>query len=255
VSAVSPRLTNLRAAREPVDHSGWILPVIALAIVVGSSIYISVADLDDIEARVLAPEEIMINFLDHVRLVLASTVIVIFVGIPLGIILSRRWARSFRTVVLASANAGQAIPSIGILVLLALVFGIGFNMAVIALVLYALLPVLRNTLVGLQQVDQAVIDAGRGMGMSPLNLLTKVELPLAVPVILAGVRIALILNVGVATIATFTNGGGLGNLIERGIALNRMPILLVGSLLTIALALVVDWVASIVERKIRPKGL
>ncbi len=255
MNAVSPQLRNLRAAREAVDHSSWVLPAISLLIVVGCAAYILTADLDDIEARALAPEEILIAVFDHIKLVLASTVIVIGVGIPLGIALSRRWAAPFRGIVLGFANAGQAVPSIGILVLLALLFGIGFQMAVVALVLYALLPVLRNTLVGLQQVDPAVVDAGRGMGMSSSEILRRIELPLAVPVMLAGVRIALILNVGVATIATFTNGGGLGNLIERGIALNRMPILLVGSLLTIALALLVDWSASIVEKKIKPKGL
>ncbi len=128
-------------------------------------------------------------------------------------------------------------------------------MAVVALVLYALLPILRNTLVGLQQVDRFVVDAARGMGMSARRILFAVELPLAVPVMLAGIRISLILNVGVATLATYTNAGGLGDLIERGIVLYRMPILVAGCLLTIALALMVDWLAGLAERRLRPKGL
>lgn len=255
MTTVTMRLKNLRAAREPVDHSLWVLPTIATLLFAGSFWYVSTASLDDIEARALAYEEIAYALSDHIRLVLASTVIVVLVGIPLGVILSRKWAATLRGIFLGLANAGQAVPSIGILVLLALIYGIGFNMAVIALVLYALLPVLRNTLVGIQQVDRSVIDAARGMGMSSGQLLRRVELPLAVPVMLAGIRVALILNVGVATIATFTNAGGLGNLIERGIVLNRMPILIIGSLLTIALALTIDWIASIVERKVRPKGL
>jgi osmoprotectant transport system permease protein len=128
-------------------------------------------------------------------------------------------------------------------------------MAVVALVLYALLPILRNTIVGLQQVDPFVVDAARGMGMGPKRVLWSVELPLAVPVMLAGIRVALILNVGVATLATYTNAGGLGDLIEGGIATYRMPILSVGCVLTIALALLVDWLAGIAERTLSPKGI
>jgi osmoprotectant transport system permease protein len=93
------------------------------------------------------------------------------------------------------------------------------------------------------------------MGMSPRRILLTVELPLAVPVMLAGIRVSLILNVGVATLATYTNAGGLGDLIERGIVLNRMPILLTGCLLTIALALIVDWLAGRIEHRLRPKGI
>src|SRR5690606_30845110 len=132
---------------------------------------------------------------------------------------------------LAAANIGQAVPSIGVLVLLAVTVGVGFQKAVIALVLVSALPVLRNTLIGLRSVDPALIDAGRGIGMTRTAVLFRVELPLAVPVILASVRIAVILNVGSATLAAFTNAGGLGDLINIGIALNRTPVLLAGSVL------------------------
>jgi osmoprotectant transport system permease protein len=140
-------------------------------------------------------------------------------------------------------------------VLLAILFGVGFSMAVVALVVYATLPVLRNTMVGIQHVDRAVVDAGRGMGMSARQVLLGIELPLAVPVMLAGIRVALILNVGVATLATYTNAGGLGSLIESGIVFNRTPVLLAGSVLVVALALLVDWIAGLVEHVFRPRGL
>ncbi|WP_294567100.1 ABC transporter permease [uncultured Arthrobacter sp.] len=240
---------------EPAERISWILPALAVALVVGTLAYISTAELDSIEARALTPEILLRKLSEHVVLVAVSTAIVIALGVPAGIALSRPWARHLRGPVLAVANAGQAIPSIGILVLLALVYGVGFSMAVVALVLYALLPILRNTLVGLQQVDRFVVDAARGMGMSARRILFAVELPLAVPVMLAGIRISLILNVGVATLATYTNAGGLGDLIERGIVLYRMPILVAGCLLTIALALMVDWLAGLAERRLRPKGL
>lgn len=233
----------------------WLLPTIAAALAIGQLAWVRTADLDSIEERSLTNDAVLSNLWEHVQLVVISTAVVVAIGIPLGILLSRRAARHLRAPVLAVANAGQAIPSIGILVLLALIFGVGFKMAVIALVAYALLPILRNTIIGLQQVDEFIIDAARGMGMGRGEILRRVELPLAVPVMLAGVRVSLILNVGVATLATYTNAGGLGDLIERGIVLNRMPILVTGCVLTIALALMVDWVAGVAEKLLSPKGL
>ena len=153
------------------------------------------------------------------------------------------------------ANIGQAAPAIGLIVLLAFIVGFGFTAAVIALVSYAVLPVLRNTMVGLQQVDQRLVEAGRGMGMSAAAVLFRVELPLAVPVMLAGIRTALVLLVGTATLATFINGGGLGILITTGVNLNLTKVLVVGSLLVALLAIVVDWLGRVVEHVARPKGL
>jgi osmoprotectant transport system permease protein len=233
----------------------WVSPTVAVVLATGMFLYVRTAPLDSIEQRLLTSEAILDRVLEHVSLVAVSTIAVIVIAIPLGILLSRRGARWLGIPVLALANAGQAIPSIGVLVLLAIQFGIGFWMAVIALVAYAVLPVLRNTMVGLGQVDPFLIDASRGMGMSRRQVLFRIELPLAVPVILAGVRVALILNVGVATLATYTNAGGLGSLIESGIVLNRMPVLMAGSVFTIVLALLVDWLAGLTEHRLRPRGL
>ena len=246
----SSTLAGASAVKTP-----WVLPVVAATLVLGTIAYIRTAKLDSIEARALTTDILLARLSEHVVLVAVSTIVVIAIGVPLGILLSRPWARLFRGPVLVFANAGQAIPSIGMLVLLALIYGVGFGMAVVALVLYALLPILRNTMVGLQQVDPFVIDAAKGTGMGARRILFTVELPLAVPIMLAGIRVSLILNVGVATLATYTNAGGLGDLIERGIVFYRMPILLTGCLLTIALALTVDWLAGIAERRLRPKGL
>jgi len=239
----------------PAQTSSWVLPAVAVVLVVGMLGYLQIAPLDAIEQRLLVPDLILTRTLEHVRLVAVSTVLVIVIGVPLGVLLSRPRARLLATPVLAVANGGQAIPSIGVLVLLAILVGVGFRMAVVALVIYALLPVLRNTMVGLQQVDRALVDAGRGMGMSARQVLLQIELPVAVPVMLAGIRVALILNVGVATLATYTNAGGLGSFIESGIVFNRMPILLTGSILTISLALLVDWLAGLAEHRLRPRGL
>lgn len=233
----------------------WVMPGIVVLLLAAVSAYAGVLNLDSIETRSLAPDVVLTALWQHVELVAVSTLLTVVIGVPLGVLLTRRWVGRGAAAILALANAGQAVPSIGVLVILAILFGVGFWMAVVALVLYALLPVLRNTMVGIRQVDPALLDAGRGMGMSSVQVLTSIELPLAVPVMLAGIRVALILNVGVATLAAFTNAGGLGSIISAGIALNRTPVLIVGSALTIALALTVDWLAGLAERLLRPHGL
>jgi osmoprotectant transport system permease protein len=186
---------------------------------------------------------------------LVAALVVLVVAIPLGIALTRRPLRRFSAPVLAVANTGQAAPAIGLIVLLAAWLGFGFRTAVISLVLYAVLPVLRNTMVGISGVDPRLVEAGRGMGMSAAAVLLKVELPLAVPVILAGVRTALVLLVGTATLAVFVDGGGLGVLITTGINLYLNSLLISGAVLVALLALFVDWVGRVVEHVARPRGL
>ena len=126
---------------------------------------------------------------------------------------------------------------------------------IIGLTLYAILPVLQNTIAGLSGVDRQLVEAARGMGMSKSAVLLRVELPLAIPVIMAGVRTALVLLVGTATFATFVNAGGLGQLITTGITLFRYPVLVSGALLVALLALLVDWAGRVLELLARPKGL
>ncbi len=217
--------------------------------------YLHELTLDDIERRSINREVISQLLLQHVQLTAVSSLAVIVIAVPLGVLLTRRWMRRVAAAFLAVANIGQAIPSIGVLVLLAVTVGIGFRNAVFALVLASILPVLRNTMIGLTQVDRSLIDAGHGMGLTKTAILFRVELPLAVPVILAGIRVALILNVGSATLATFTNAGGLGTMINAGIALDRIPVLITGCVLTALLALTVDWLAGLAERILRPRGL
>jgi osmoprotectant transport system permease protein len=187
---------------------------------------------------------------------------VIPIAVPLWILLTRDFAKRLAPPFLAVANTGPAVPTIGVLALFAVAIGLGRTGVIVALVLYCLLSVLRNTMVGLQQVDPALIEAGRGMGMSKLRVLRRVELPLAVPVMLAGIRTALIINVGTATLATYTLGGaadgsnGLGYFIDVGLRLDRLDTLvLAGGVLTAVLALALDWLAGLVEDRMRPRGL
>lgn len=231
------------------------MPVFVVVLLAGLLLYVVASPLGEIEERVLAPGFVVSRIGGHLLLTAVSTVAVLVIGIPLGILLTRPRARRLTPGAIAVANIGQATPSIGVLVVLALLFGIGPGIAIVALVIYSLLPVLRNTMVGLQQVDDSVIEAGLGMGLSRRAVLLDIELPLAVPVILAGVRTALILNVGTAALATFVNGGGLGDIINTGIVLDRTPVLVVGSVLTAAVALLVDWGAGIAEEALSPQGL
>lgn len=128
-------------------------------------------------------------------------------------------------------------------------------MAVLALVLYAFLPVMSNTMVGIRQVDRPTIEAARGMGMTKTAVLFRIELSLAIPIMLAGIRTALIIVVGTAALATFINAGGMGDIINTGIKTSREPILITGSVLTAVLALGIDYLAGIAEDVLKPKGL
>lgn len=230
-------------------------PIVIVVLGVALFYWLANQHLDSIEKRSINEEQIVQRFVEHLEMVAVSTVLVIVIAVPLGIALTRPAARRVLPVALGIANMGQAIPSIGVIVLLAMVWGFGFRKAIIALVAYSLLPVLRNTMVGIRQVDPALIDAGRGMGLRKFQVLRMIELPLAVPIILAGIRVALILNVGTATLAVFTNAGGLGAFINVGIILDRTPVLIAGSVLAALLALTIDWLAEIAERVLRPRGL
>jgi osmoprotectant transport system permease protein len=177
-------------------------------------------------------------------------------AVSVGILLTRPFARRVSAPIVGIANIGQAVPSIGLLAILAIVWTGGFWPAVVALVAYSFLAILRNTMVGLRQVDRSTIEAARGMGMTKTAVLFRIELPLAVPIILAGIRTALIINVGTATLTTFTGAGTLGELINNALRLGREDtVLVVGSGLTAILALFVDWLASVAEDILRPRGL
>ncbi len=211
--------------------------------------------LDSIERRTLNYTFMHDRVVEHLKLTVAATVLVTVIAIPLGVLVSRPAARWVSPIVLGLSNLGQAVPSIGLLVLLTIKFGVGFKIAMIGLVAYAVLPVLRNTMVGIQQVDPALVEAARGMGMTRRQVLFSVELRLAVPVILAGLRTALVLTVGVATLAAFVNAGGLGEMIINGIKLGRHPVLITGSVLTCCIAFLVDWLGNLAEDVLRPRGL
>ncbi|MFE3555334.1 ABC transporter permease [Streptomyces sp. NPDC059193] len=233
-----------------------VLPPAAMALVLlATYLWISNITLDSIAENSLSGGNVELRLWQHIQLTAISTFWVLVIAIPLGIALTRGGLRRAAPLVTAVANIGQATPAIGLLALLVIWLGIGPSTAIIGMVAYAVLPVLSNTVAGLRAIDPQLVEAARGIGMSATGTLAKVELPLAVPLILAGVRTALVLNVGTATLATFGGGGGLGDLITSGIQTQRMPVLILGSVLTVLLALFVDWLASLAERVLTPRGL
>jgi osmoprotectant transport system permease protein len=190
--------------------------------------------------------------LQHVFLVAAATAIAAAVGIPVGVALARR-PRLARPV-LTAANVVQTIPSLalfGFLIPVPLLGGIGARTAIVALTLYSLLPILRNTHAGIISVDPAVSEAATGLGMTAREKLFSVELPLALPVVLAGLRIAVVVGVGLATIAAAIGAGGLGVLIYRGVATVDHRLILAGAIPAALLALVLDFLLGLFERRWR----
>ncbi|WP_327423223.1 ABC transporter permease [Streptomyces sp. NBC_01230] len=232
-----------------------LVPAALAVVLVATYLWITNVPLDSIARNSLSGGNVQLRWWQHVELTAISTFWVLIIAVPLGIALTRRRLRKGAPLVTAIANIGQATPAIGLLALLVIWLGIGPRTAIIGMVIYAVLPVLSNTVAGLKAIEPNLVEASRGIGMSAMGTLTKVELPLAVPLILAGVRTALVLNVGTATLATFGGGGGLGDLITSGIQTQRMPVLVLGSVLTVVLALLVDWLASLVEVALTPRGL
>ena len=186
----------------------------------------------------------------HLLLVVASAAIAVAIGVPLGVVLTRR-PRLSRPV-LGAANVVQTIPSLalfGFLILIPLLGGIGARTAIVALVVYGILPILQNTHAGIRSVDPAVVEAATGLGMTDRQRLLWVELPLAFPIVLAGVRIAVVVGIGLATIAAAIGAGGLGVLIYRGVATVDHRLILAGAVPAAVLALLADFLLGRLEKR------
>ena len=196
--------------------------------------------------------EILGATLDHVTLVVIAMMIAILIGVPLGMLIVQR--PTLRTIALGIASIFQTIPSLalfGFLIPIPFIGGIGKRTAIVALVLYALLPILRNTFVGLTGIDPAVLESAEAMGMTRSQILFRVRFPLALAVILAGIRTATIITIGVATIAAAIGAGGLGGFIFRGVALVSDALILAGAIPAALLALFADFLLGLLERRLR----
>ncbi|MDS9470755.1 ABC transporter permease [Sporosarcina pasteurii] len=197
--------------------------------------------------------EVLESTFIHIQLVFFSMIIATVLAVTLGIVATRvPW---LKTLLLGGAGVLQTIPSLALLGFMIPIFGIGVKTAIAALFLYSLLPIMRNTYTGIKDVDAATVEAAKGVGMTSLQILFKVELPLAIPIIMAGIRTAAVINVGNATLAAFIGAGGLGDFIFLGITRGIDGLILLGAIPATLLAIMIESFFSAVERWTTPEGL
>jgi osmoprotectant transport system permease protein len=207
------------------------------------------------------PDQLLAWVWDHLYISLVAIAAGVVIGLPIGIYITGKKRKQVADIVLSIAEIMMTVPSLalfGLIMLLLSTLGlnaIGFLPAVLTLVFYGQLPILRNTYIAIQKVDPAMIEAGRGMGMSDRQLLFRVKLPLAFPVIMAGLRNSMVMIIGITAIAALIGAGGLGVPIFRGLRNARIDLILIGGVSVSVLALVVDGIMALVERWLIPKGL
>ena len=194
---------------------------------------------------------IMFRLVEHIRLTGSALSIAILIGVPMGIIIS--YIKPLNKPTMAMVNLVQAIPSLAMLGFLVPILGIGARPAIFMVIVYSLLPIVKNTFAGLSNQNAEMLEAAKGIGMTQFQILFKIKLPLALPIIMAGIRISAVLSIGLVTIAAFIGAGGLGFIIHSGIQMANTNMVLAGAIPACLLALFVDFVASLVERLVTPK--
>ena len=230
-------------------------PIFALVLgLIGAAVWFY-SDLDSTTLAILAPEKIERQIVETLILGFSSSLLVVIIAIPLGVLVTRKGWPRLKSFLVNTLGLGQALPAYGLIVIFFSFMGAGITTVILALATFSLLPVLRNTIVGLEQVDKAVIDAGRGMGYTPRQILLKIELPLSVEVIIAGIRTAIVINVGMSALAFLVGGGGLGETINSGLKLDRAPAILIGAVLVAIMALTFDFLSALAMKYLKPKGL
>lgn len=191
----------------------------------------------------------------HVYLFITSTFVAVLLGVLIGVFVTGEGREGFGRLILTITGAAQAVPSIAVVALVFIFVGIGATPAVIALIIYSLAPIVFNTTSGLLSVSPKLIEAAKGLGLTNLQILWKIKLPIAIPVIMAGIRSAATINIGTATVAAVIGGGGLGDLIFTGLRLQRTEITMIGTFLAAFIAILVDLLLAQTEKALTPKGL
>lgn len=197
--------------------------------------------------------DIVETFVEHIELTFISLFFAIIIAVPLGIFLTRY--RKIADIVIGITAIVQTIPSLALLGFMIPILGIGFVPGIVALTIYGLLPIVRNTYTGIVGVDEAAKEAGIGMGMTSKQVLYMVEIPLALSVIMAGIRTSTVLIIGVATLASLIGAGGLGDLIFRGIAMDSTDLILAGAVPAALLAIIFDYILKWLEIRVTPRGI
>jgi len=201
------------------------------------------------------PQDIYRLLLQHLQLVFISATIAVALGLSIGIVLTRGFMRRYRETILNLLGICQTVPSLAVIAIAMTYLGIGRKTAIFALVVYSLLPIIRSTVAGIFQVDPALVDAGHGMGMTPRQVLFKVEIPNAMYIILTGIRTAVVINVGTAAMSFLVGGGGLGDLIFSGLAMVDAGLMLAGAVPTACLAIILNWSFERLENLIISPGI
>ncbi|WP_226670000.1 ABC transporter permease [Metabacillus litoralis] len=206
-----------------------------------------------IDTIVTRQDLILESAIEHLYISFLAIFIAVVISLPLGIYISRK--RKVAELYIGITAVLQTIPSLALFGFLVPLLGIGTPTALVALIVYALLPILRNTYTGITGVDEGIVEAGEGMGMTSRQILWKIQLPLSLPFMMAGIRTATVLTVGVATLATFVGAGGLGDVIWRGLQSWDNSLVLAGAIPVALLALFFDFILKLVEKKVTPKGI
>ncbi|MEM7736505.1 MAG: ABC transporter permease [Deinococcota bacterium] len=191
----------------------------------------------------------------HLELIIVSSIITVGIGLALGILVTREQFREFLPLVSDIVNSGQTVPTIAVVAIMVPIMGFGFWPTIVALILYGMLPVVRNTIAGIEAVDSFIIDSAKGMGLTRSQILWQIELPIASTIILAGIRTSVVINVGTAALGAFAGSGGLGVPIAGGLSQQIYPFVLLGALPAALLAILIDYVLARVEFVLTPKGL
>jgi osmoprotectant transport system permease protein len=241
-------------ANRPLAKLAQVLKLVLLvALGIGLSIYVVERPQDNLVARLVSYPKIYALLGQHLRIVGLSCLLAIVTAVPLGIVFTRARFKKWAPRLVDLVNIGQAVPSLAIVALSVGLLGVGVQSAIIALWLYSLLPILNNTLTGINELDRSIIEAATGMGMKPSRTLWKIELPLAFPLIISGIRTAVTINIGSAILAAFGGGGGLGNLIIAGNNISRWQVVVLGATLPVIMALVADVGFDLAEQRMRAK--
>lgn len=191
----------------------------------------------------------------HLEMVLIAEAIAIAIGVPLGILVTRPGFKRLSPPVIGGASVGQSVPSLAVIAIMAPIIGFGLQSAIVALVIYGLLPIIRNSYAGINNIDPAIVEAARGMGMTRAQIARKIELPLALPVIMTGIRISTVITVGTAELAVLVGGEGLGRITLSGVFSQQVLIILQGAAPTAALAITLGFVLGRIESWLTSRGL
>lgn len=197
--------------------------------------------------------QLLSKAVEHFYISMFALLLAIVVAVPLGILLSK--TQRIANVVLTVAGVLQTIPTLAVLAIMIPIFGVGKTPAIVALFIYVLLPILNNTVLGVKNIDKNVIQAGQSMGMTKFQLMKDVEMPLALPLIISGIRLSSVYVISWATLASYVGAGGLGDLVFNGLNLYQPPMIISAAIVVTLLALVIDFILSLVEKWGVPKGL